>query len=162
MKSPGKPKKPITKLAAVAGQWKLEKRKCVFENGDNPQFPFGIIVSDVRFLEGEAQVIVTRDDAASEARILLGYRSPEKEYITIGIGGRGKGYGVVHYVPDKGWFHIAAVAREQDLPIQLPITISVHVRGQRVSLDVDGIRVLEYTHPIPLPYGQLGRGLISA
>jgi hypothetical protein len=80
----------VTNLAALFGRWKFGEGRLVYERPENPSLPFGICVSNIRFLEGEAQVMVQRTDATIEARILLGYRSQENEYLTVGIGGGGR------------------------------------------------------------------------
>ena len=62
----------------------------------------------------------------------------------------------MHYNPAIGWYALAEAGLAQNLAVGRPITFRVLVRGQRVSLEVDGVRVLEYVLPVPLPYGQLG------
>jgi hypothetical protein len=59
--------------------------------------------------------------------------------------------------PLKTLFHADSHWRDV-LPLTWRImTVNgVLVRGQRVSLEVDGVRVLEYVLPVPLPYGPLG------
>jgi hypothetical protein len=146
----------ITKLAGIFGRWKFEEGRTVFEEPENQSLPFGICVSNVRFLDGEAQVFVKRTASTIEARILLGYRAPEQEYYTVGIGGGGKGYSIVHFRPGIGWFHIATAGSGQELPVERAIKICVKVRGQRILLEIDDVRVLEHTLPTPLPFGQLG------
>lgn len=146
----------VTKLAGIIGRWKFEEGRTVFEGTENQSVPFGICVSNVRFLDGEAQVLVKRTNPTIEARILLGYRAPEQEYFSVGIGGGGKGYSIVHFRPGIGWYHISAAGSGQDLPVERPIKICVKVRGQRILLEIDDVRVLEHTLPAPLPFGQLG------
>jgi hypothetical protein len=144
---------PITKLAAMAGRWKFEEGRTVFEGPDRI-LPYGFCLSNVRFLEGEARVTVQRTDARIEGRILLGYRSPANAFLAVGIGP--KGYSIAHFSPAAGWRSLAWAGLEQDLPVEQPIKISVKVRGQRISLEVDDVPVLEHVLPTPLPYGQLG------
>jgi hypothetical protein len=116
----------------------------------------GISVSNVRFLEGEARVMVQRTNPMIEGRILLGYRSLDNEFYAVGIGPGGKGYSILHFIPKVGLEHVAAAGLDQDLPVGQPIKFSVKVRGQRMLVEVDDVRVFEHVFSAPLPYGQLG------
>jgi hypothetical protein len=145
-------------LAAIVGRWKIEEGQAVCEAPEGPELPYGLCVSNVRFLEGEAAVTVRRTNGSGliDGRIVFGYRSEKHEYFTIGLHSEGKAYQIVHYNPAIGWYSIADAGRAENLAVGRPITLRVLVRGQRVSLEVDGVRVLEYVLPEPLPYGQLG------
>jgi hypothetical protein len=150
--------KKITKLAAVVGRWKFADGDAVCEGPEQPQWPFGLSVSDVRFLEGEARVTVQRTDSTGllDGRIVFGYRSEKDDYFTVGLHAEGKAFQIVHYSPAMGWSTLASAGLAENLAVGRPITVRVLVRGQRVSLEVDGVRVIEHVSPIPLPYGQLG------
>jgi hypothetical protein len=78
------------------------------------------------------------------------------EYFTIGLHSEGKAYQIVHYNPSIGWYPLAQAGLAENLAVARPITLRVLVRGQRISLEVDGVRVLEHVLPMPLPNGQLG------
>jgi hypothetical protein len=62
----------------------------------------------------------------------------------------------VQFNPAIGWYALAEAGLAANLAVGRPITFRVLIRGQRVSLEVDGVRVLEYVLPMSLPYGQLG------
>src|SRR5438309_1741470 len=65
--------------------------------------PFGICVSNIRFSEGDAKVIIQLPKVADSAamtgsgRILLGYRSMNNPYITAGLGGYGHAYNITQF-----------------------------------------------------------------
>lgn len=150
-------KQRVTKFAAVAGRWNFEDRRAVFIGPENSNFPFGICATNIRFLEGEAEVTVHLTQGMVESRILFGYRSQDHEYYSVGLGGAGgKAYAVVHFNPTVGWRPLAGAGLAENLPTGRPIKLLVRVRGQRISLEVDDVRVFEYVLPAPLPYGQLG------
>ncbi len=147
----------VTNLAAIVGRWKFEEGRAVFKGPEMPECQFGIWVSNIRFLEGEARVTIHLGNGLVESRILLGYRSLDHEYYGAGLGGaEGKAYTIVHFNPAIGWRPLAASGLVENLPIGQPIELFVRVRGQRILLEVDGVRVLEHLLPLPLPYGQLG------
>ena len=60
--------RPVTKLATILGRWRFEEGRAVFVGSQNPDFPMGISVSNVRFLEGEARVTVQRTTASPANR----------------------------------------------------------------------------------------------
>lgn len=148
----------VTNLAPIIGRRKFEDGRTVFEGPERPEWPYGICVSNVRFLDGQARVIVKRIDASVESRILLGYRSLQNEYVSVGLGGgTGNAYAIVHFDPAiGGWRPVAAAGSLQNLAVGQPIEVCVKVRGQRILLEVDKVRVLEHVLPRPLPFGQLG------
>lgn len=156
--SSGTADEKITKLAAIVGRWKFADGEAVCEGPERPEWPFGLCVSNIRFFDGEAEVTVQRTNGAGliDGRIVFGYRSEKHEYFTVGLHSEGKAYQIVHYNPVIGWYALAEAGLAENLAVGRPITFRVLVRGQRVSLEVDGVRVLEYVLPVPLPSGQLG------
>lgn len=156
------PATPITSLAAVVGRWKIEDGKATCEAPESADAPYGLCVSSVRFLLGEAQVTVQRTNGVGpiDARIVFGYRSEKQEYVTVGLHSEGKAYQIVHYKLYSpsigGWYPLAETGLAENLAVGRPFTFRVLVRGQRISLEAEGIRVLEYSLPFQLPYGQLG------
>jgi hypothetical protein len=150
--------KSVTNLAAIVGRWKFEDGRAVCEGPERPESPYAICVSNVRFLEGEARVTIRRTNGAGpiDGRIVFGYRSERHEYFTVGLHSEGSAFQIVHYNPAFGWYPLVQAGLAENLAVGRPIAIRVLVRGQRLSLEVDGVRVLEYVLPVPLPYGQLG------
>ena len=150
-------KQRVTKLAPILGRWKFETGRTLFEGAERADWPYGVCVSNIRFLDGQARVKIKRTNASIETRILLGYRSLQHEYITVGLGGgTGQAYSIVQFDPAIGWYALAGAGSLQNLPIEQPVEVFVKVKGQRIFLDVDGVRVLEHVLPRPLSYGQLG------
>jgi hypothetical protein len=154
----GAAEEKITKLAALVGRWKIEEGRALCEGPERPEWPFGLCASSVRFLEGEARVTVRRTDAAGvlDGRIVFGYHSEKHDYLTVGLHAEGRAYQIVHYTPAIGWIQLVSAGMAENLAVGRPITIRVVVQGQRVSLEVDGVRVIEHVLPMPVPYGQLG------
>src|SRR5437016_13089756 len=96
----------ITRLAPIVGQWTVEDGRVICDGPERPELPYGICVSNVRFLEGEARVRVRRPDGPGlvDGRIAFGYRSEKHEYFTVGLHSEGKAYQIVHYIPEIGWY----------------------------------------------------------
>lgn len=153
----GKKEKRVINLAAIVGRWKIEDGRAICEGPEPPDW-HGLCVSDIPFLGGEARVTVRRTNGAGliDGRIVLGFRSEKHEYFTAGLHSEGKAYQIVHYNPSIGWYPLAQAGLAENLAVARPIKLCVLVRGQRISLKVDGVLVLEYVLPAPLPQGQLG------
>src|SRR6266446_7145947 len=112
--------KDITNWAAIVGIWDFSNASPVYRSPDGaqpdgsrdvgqPQFPYGLCVSNVRFSEGTARATIrcsrtdNSNDVEVDGRLLFGYRSLANEYFTIGLGGHGFAYTVYHYDPSIGW-----------------------------------------------------------
>jgi hypothetical protein len=153
----------ISGWAPIVGRWEPAERQAVYLGPMPDQKPpFGICVSNVAFSGGEARTTVrfassSNDGVPKEAgRVLLGYRSPEQEYLTVGLGGYDRAYCISRYDNVIGWRGLALAGHQQNLKTGHPYQIGVRVEGQRVTLVVDGVRVLEHILQSPLPEGQFG------
>lgn len=171
MKSQDQPDEPIvtpvTKWAPIVGLWTFEEGDVVFR-GPQPeqprQNPYGLCVSDVRFSGGEISVTIRFPSAEkgsgipwdASAYVMLGYRSPAHEYFAVGLGGDQFAYTVTHFDPAQGWLGLANAGSKSNLMPERPYQMSTQVVGQKVILEVDGVRVLERVLDKPLPNGQMG------
>src|ERR1700740_667197 len=65
-------------------------------------------------------------------RLLLGYRSHNAEYYTVGIGGNGFAYALVHYPPGTGWrFPLVFSSRESAPRPQQPYHLILPCPGTK-------------------------------
>jgi len=110
-------------------------------------------VSNSRFYEGDANfnVIITEGARDPSGRLLLGFTSIDAEYYSVGIGGADSIYTLYEF-NRSGWIPkaLAGVIFGQEYKL------NVRLRGQRLRLDDDGIRVFEEVLQPPLSTGQLG------
>lgn len=148
--------RPITKWAPIFGRWEINDGSVIYRAPQDGQRPFGMCVSDARFTEGEASVTLLQESGEIDGRLMLGYQSPTSEYYTVGLGGHGSAYNIVHFGLSTGWRQIAAAGSVQNLHSGRSYKIAVWIKGQRITLQVDGVRVLEHELNAPLPSGQLG------
>ncbi len=152
---------PITRWVPAIGQWEFnEPGKAVYVGRQPGQDrPFGICLSKSWFSEGEVRVTVqmpAKQPDISE-RLVLGYRSHDAEYYTVGIGGNAFAYTLVHYQPGIGWlFPLALAGSETVLRAEQPYHLVLRVQGLRVTLSDGDIPVFEHVLQSPIPVGQLG------
>jgi hypothetical protein len=154
---------PIKNWAPIAGRWQFPSpAEAVYASPQQQNTPFGVCVSNVRFSEGDVKVTIKlpkADDgvtAAGSGRILLGYRSVDDHYITAGLGGYGYAYNVTQFDRIQGWRGVALAGSHDNLLGEHPYEVFVRARGQRLTLEVDGVQVLDHVLETPLPQGQLG------
>ena len=152
----------IKNWAPIAGRWQFPSPvDAIYARPQQQNNPFGICVSNVRFSEGDAKVTIklpkAGDGVAASAsgRLLLGYRSVNDHYITAGLGGYGYAYNITQF--DRlQWRGVALAGSHDNLLAEHPYQVLVRARGQRLTLEVDGVQVLDHVLDIPLPQGQLG------
>jgi hypothetical protein len=151
----------IEKWAPIAGRWEFPSpAEPLYVRPHQPNVPFGICVSNIRFSEGDAKVTVTlhkSDDkttSTGEGRILFGYRALNDTYISIGLGSFGFAYSIAQSDRARGWRALSVAGSYDNLVVEHPYEISVQVRGQRLMLKVDGVQVLDHVLETPLPQGQ--------
>jgi hypothetical protein len=163
----------IVKWAAIHGKWRFEGAEVTYEGPQPPQTgqlsnPVGICLSDVRFSEGEASTIVrlpprqgsssisTRVDPEASAYLMFGFRALTEEYTLAGLAGYQSAYTIARFGPNLAWNAVAAAGSKENLIPDRDYEITVRLRGQRLILIVDGIRVLEHVLEVPIEYAQLG------
>jgi hypothetical protein len=132
--------KDITNWAAVVGLWDFSNGRRVYEAPEEPQWPYGICLSNVWFSQGTARATIRFAEVGTEveasARLLFGWRSLEHPYFSIGLGGAGRAYCAYQYDPASGWSGVAFAGSRKNLTANYPYKLSVRVQGQRVLLEV--------------------------
>lgn len=147
----------IKNWAPIVGEWEFREFGLARYQVPPPdQRPFGICVSGLRFSEGEAittiQLPGQGDEVPKDAsgRILLGYRSPNDSYTSVGLGGYAAAFVISSFEPLRGWAAISLAGSYRNLRPDHPYRLKVRVRGQNVVLEVDDIRVLRGACLVPL------------
>ena len=152
----------IPNWVTIAGRWQFPSpNDVVYESPQQQNNPFGICVSNIRFSGGDAKVTVElpKDESGSasagSASILLGYRSLDQPYITVGLGGHEYAFNITQFnrVQER---RVAAAGCHDNLLPGHPYEIFIRIRGQRLTLEVDAVQVLDHVLDIPPPQGQLG------
>ena len=116
----------------------------------------GVALSGVRFTTGKVKTTVTLPPDAVAGHILLGYSSGDSRYITAGIGGYEEAYSIAESMPRAGLRRLKGAGLVDNLKRNHPYDVEVGVEGQRVTLKVDGIRVLNHVLREPLERDQIG------
>ncbi|MFZ1685296.1 MAG: hypothetical protein WAU88_14365 [Candidatus Zixiibacteriota bacterium] len=162
--------KSITNWVPVVGIWDVSHGNAKYTEPQvevkpylSNMFPYGLCVSDATFAEGSVKVTVepqpfpSGDDSEEiSGRIVLGYKSPDRAYVVVGLGGYRFGFTISVFVPDKGWTGLALAGSEKILHPGTAYRLMVSVEGQRVKLYVNEAQLIEHVMSTPLPQGQIG------
>ena len=154
----------VNSWAPVEGIWDQQTDFISFvgrEDSSAPEsisVPRGIALSKVRFANGRVKAVITlpEDLSDSHAQIMLGFSSPESRGIFAGLSGTGSAYLLSEHVPGLGWRNLSQAGASANLQGCRPYGVEVGLEGQRLTLSVDGIKVLDYILTAPLSREQLG------
>lgn len=149
---------PISAWAPIVGQWTFEEEVVIYNSSQGgSNFPYGLCTSNVDLTEGfiRASVELSATEESS-GRILLGYRSANERYISIGLGGYGAAYVLSEYEPSYGWKDLLLVGSVDNLLVNDQYEIETRLQGQRLYLTVNKVRIFRYVLEQPLTSSQVG------
>jgi hypothetical protein len=151
---------PVTRWAALAGNWSFAGQSARY---DGPSVPggYGLAISDERFRDGGVRAHVRFEGKGGplkgeSAGIVLGYHSESGGYLVAGVGAFEMAYCIWEFMPAAAWLNRKGAGLNRNLAYGQDYQLEVTLRGQRISLVVDGVPVLEHVVPNPLPGNQLG------
>ena len=158
------------KWAPILGQWEIAETGQRFlgegRNGaaHGQMFPMGLAISNVAMQNGTCSVKI-RFSAAFGAKeqaggIVLGYRSPEQNYIFAELGAARSAYSVGEYASGFGWRSLAMTGQLENLRHGRDYLLQINLRGQELKVFVDDVPVMQHLLPHPLEGRQVG--LIAA
>jgi hypothetical protein len=151
---------PVTHWAPLAGNWKAEETRAHYERPSTPG-GYGLAICDEQLRDGIARTKLRFEGqegsfAGESAGIVLGYHAESGAYLVAGLGAFEFAYAVWDFTPGSGWMNRKGIGVAQNLQYNRDYELETTQKGQRISLAVDGIRVLEHVLPSPLPGNQLG------
>ena len=156
--------KPISSWVPISGIWTHDADAITYVGPENSQqlvgtsAPLGISLSNVPFTNGKIKCSVTlpEEQTSRYGQVLLGFSSWQSRFISVGINGVGPAFVALDFVPGAGWRTLASAGSTANLVGHHPYEIEVGVNGQRMTLNVDGIKVLDHTFSGPLSHEQIG------
>jgi hypothetical protein len=149
----------INRLVPIIGKWDLSVPGRPIYQGPQAGFdrPFGICVSSVNFVEGEARVTVRipgfRKENDSSGRLLIGYRAPDANYLSVGFGGGQFAYVLYQFESGIGWQPLVLCGDADNIVPGNNYNISVGLKGQRLTFKQDDTTVFEHVLKSPIPLG---------
>lgn len=147
----------ITQCVPVIGEWDLSATgPFTYRKPEIHGRPYGMCVSNVRLSDGIIEFEFQQTQGPIDGRAVIGYKSPQDEYLAIGLGGYGNAYSITHFDQITGWKKLAGVGNEQILRHAQKYKVLIRVAGRNLKLEVDGVQVLEFNLPTDPPFGQIG------
>ena len=158
------------KWAPILGRWEIDQAGQRFlgeelnATAHGQIFPVGLAVSNVVIQNGTCRVRMrfrapfgTSEQAGG---IVLGYRSPEQNYIFAELGAAHSAYSVGEYVSGFGWRPLATTGQLENLRDGRDYVLQINLRGQELRVLVDDVPVMQHLLAHPLEGRQVG--LIAA
>ena len=147
---------PTRNWAAIVGRWSIAPSRVQYI-GPQSDYPhaLGLCLTNLELTEGSITVRVKLSDG-TEGRILLGYRGPTENYLMVGLRGWNFAYSIGEFDPEVGWQGLAAAGIASNLSSDIFYEIRADVVGRRISLTVDGVKVLDHQLEKPIREGQTG------
>lgn len=151
---------PVRRWAPLAGNWIAADPSPRYQ-GPSTAGGYGLAICDERFRDGliRAQVRFEGPDAAlkgESAGIVLGYHAESGGYLVAGLGAFEFAYSIWEFLPASGWVNRKGAGLNRNLRSSQDYQLEVTQKGQRISLTIDAVPVLEHVLPSPLPGNQLG------
>jgi hypothetical protein len=153
----------VTQWTPIAGRWTTADLRQRYEGpgATPPPGAHGLALCSARFQDGLVRVTLLFNGSdgplsGESAGILLGYHAESGAYVVAGLGGFEVAFAIWEFVPGLGWAARRATGSIQNLRYNCPYKLQVSQKGQRISLVVDDVVVLDHVLPSPLPGNQLG------
>jgi hypothetical protein len=151
---------PVTRWAAIAGDWTFTNGLLRYDRPATPNghgfaicsegFRDGSIRAKIRF---EGQDVPLKGESAG---IVLGYHSEPGGYLVVGLGAFSLAYSIWEFLPAFGWINRKGAGLNRNLRYNKDYQLEVTQKGQRISLVVDAVPVLDHVLPSPPQGNQLG------
>ena len=148
--------------APMIGAWEREEDVARYVGPPEPETAVGILLAPDpwNLSAGSIRVRVTfpADDAEKEpqARVVFGWDSRNQSHFSAGIGGWKSLFVVEQYRPPQGMTALFLQGEPANLVRGREYEIGVHLIGQNVVLDLDGVEITDMPLPSPLSGSQVG------
>ena len=146
------------KWIPLYGNWSFQGTNAQYEGPDDPQLPAGVVLSSTRIRNGRisTHIRLNKPEQGNVGRILLGYNAATENYYSVGLGGYERAYLIDECTDGRRWQGVRAKGMVSHLEGESLYKVEVNIRGQMLSLSVDGIEVVAEQLPHPLEGSQVG------
>lgn len=151
---------PVKQWAALVGERAFENSSAHYKT---PSIAggYGLAICEEKFRDGLIRVKIRLEGSdgplsGESAGIVLGYYSESGGYLVAGLGAFEFAYSIWEFVPTAGWVSRKGAGLNRNLRFNQDYHLEVALKGQRISLLVNTVPVLEHVLPSPLPGNQLG------
>lgn len=147
----------LTSWVQMAGRWQLEGPTATYLSPDPKlSMKYAFVLGAVRFHRGTITAKVTLREGCDAARILFGYDPSSGAYYTVGLGGYGRAYVLTEYIPNLAWNALKVEGTKDNLVLDTPYDLKIWLKGQSISLSVNGVEVFRDRLASPPAGDQIG------
>ena len=154
----------IKDWAPIEGVWQQEAETITFAEIGKPSesamasTPRGVALSRVKFANGKIKTEITLppEPTGNYGLILIGFSSWASRCILIGLSGNGPAYALLEHIPGSALRNISIAGAAANLRGDRPYNLEVGLDGQRLTLLVEGIKVLDHVLDAPVSPEQVG------
>ena len=154
--------KDTKKWISLYGTFDQKDRKIFFRGGiiDSPQkIKSGLYLLNQKFWEGSitAKVKFKNVDAINTGcSIVLNYNPGNKNFLCAGIGGKPNNMYVITEFSSTGWNDIELSGDRSNLKADYEYTFDILIKGTRVILKIDGVKIFDTNISKPFTKQQIG------
>ena len=145
----------VSNWIPIVGTWTIEAGRALFTGPENPTFKLGIALCDVRTTNGFFRLKVEMSGGDC-AHLVFGHDAATGSGYSIGLGGYDRAFVLHTYGINQGARLIRGVGKKENLQAGRTYLLDVRLEGSVVSLEVNGVEVLEHNLPHPLIGDQVG------
>jgi hypothetical protein len=151
---------PIQGLWETSGEVQVYRGGPVAAKGPSRGFPLGLAVSEAAMENGECEVGIRFSspfgDQEQAAGVIIGFGSIERGYVYAELGAGQSSYVLGEYA--NGFWRplVPPAGQRQNLKNDRDYVLRLKLIGQKLSMSVDGVPVLQCLLPHPLDGRQVG------
>jgi hypothetical protein len=152
--------------APILGQWEITETSQRFLGGGHNGDAFGqrpavgLAVSSLAMQNGLCRVQIRFSGPFGESEqaggIVLGYRSPDQNYVFAELGAARSAYSIGEYVGGFGWRPLVATGQLENLRSNRDYVLQLNLAGQELKVLIDDVPVLQHLLSHPLEGRQVG------
>lgn len=146
----------LTSFVPISGDWDFDGSQVEYKGPSDATIPHGVCLARSRFRSGMIETKVTVQSRDSSARIIVGFNAATQSYYSIGLGGYGSAYLLDTHVAGEGWRQLDRVGSASQIPLNSEQHLRVELLGQKISLLINDVLVIQSTIPNPLEGSQVG------
>jgi hypothetical protein len=151
--------KPLTRWAPMFGKWEFAEGRAIYIGPQaGQQTPFGLVIGEVQLTAGRitGRITLPTEAKKNSGRLVFGYSAVTRGYFSSGIHGYGFAYVLDEFMEARGWKALAAAGSEENTLPNSTHVVETGIKGQRVTMSVNGVQVIAHTLPRPLDGHQVG------